>query len=65
MLHIKSANANPVHGAVYNAVGQLVWSGDVTGNTDIAVATWAKGVYYIRFADAVNGNTLAKTVVIE
>ncbi len=64
-LTISTTIPNKLQVAVYNATGQIMWSGHVNGHANIDVATWARGVYYIRFADAANGESLAKTVVIE
>ena len=59
-----SVSANSTATA-YNTLGQLVWEGNVSGTTQISVATWAKGMYYIRFVNAANGNTTVKTVVVQ
>ena len=63
ILHITTGNNN-VHATVYNSVGQTVWQGEINGKSDIAVNTWAKGVYYIRFRDVINGNVTVKSCVI-
>jgi hypothetical protein len=59
-----SVSANSTATA-YNTLGQLVWEGAVSGTTQISVATWAKGMYYIKFVNATNGNTTVKTVVVQ
>lgn len=51
--------------AAYNTLGQLIWEGNVNGTTQISVATWAKGMYYIRFMNATNGNTTVKPVIVQ
>ncbi len=65
VLNISTAISNKLEVAVYSATGQMVWSGNVNGQATVDVSTWARGVYHIRFADAANGESLAKTVVIE
>ncbi len=65
VLHITKDNVTPLQASVYNAVGQIVWSGNLDAqSTDIQVSTWATGVYYIRFVDVATGERLAKSVVI-
>jgi hypothetical protein len=63
MLHITTGNSN-LRGTVYNSIGQTVWQGEINGSSDIAVNTWAKGVYYIRFADAAGGYVAVKEVIV-
>jgi Metallo-peptidase family M12/Secretion system C-terminal sorting domain len=65
MLHIATANNHPLQALVYNSLGRAVWSGQVNGKADIEVSEWAKGIYYVRFEDLVNGNRVAKSFVIE
>lgn len=59
-----SVSANST-AAAYNTLGQMVWEGTVNGTTQISVATWAKGMYYIKFVNATNGNVTVKTVVVQ
>ncbi|MFI5195457.1 MAG: zinc-dependent metalloprotease [Chitinophagales bacterium] len=63
ILHITTGNNN-FHVMVCNSVGQTVWQGEINGKSDIQVNAWAKGVYYIRFADMTNGNVTVKSCVI-
>ena len=65
VLNISTTVPNKLVVAAYSATGQMVWSGNVNGQATVDVSTWARGVYHIRFADAANGESLAKTVVIE
>jgi hypothetical protein len=51
--------------AIYSAAGQMVWSGNVNGQTTVDVNSWARGVYHIRFTDVTGASSMARTVVIE
>lgn len=63
VLHISATKAAKAN--MFNVMGQLVWTGDVNGSADVNVSGLAKGIYYIRFHDAVGGNQTVKQVVIE
>jgi hypothetical protein len=65
LLHISIQYTGTVTAAIYNATGQLVWTGIAGTNTEIAVGTWARGVYHVRFADVTNGQMTAKTIILE
>jgi hypothetical protein len=65
MLHLSATYATPVQAAIYNAIGQQVWNGTLTNSANIAVSTWAKGVYYARFSDAVSGQGAVKSFVVQ
>jgi hypothetical protein len=59
-----SANVTTVAAMVYSSVGQNVWNGNIEGAAVIPVATWARGVYYVRFTDA-HGNMAVKSFILE
>jgi hypothetical protein len=63
ILRITTGNTT-LHGIVYNTIGQVIWQDQINGQTDIPVSSWAKGVYYMRFADTSNGNVTVKSFVI-
>ena len=63
VLHISSANV--LNAVIVNVTGQKVWEGTVNGQADLQVKNWAKGIYYIRFADMISGKQSVKSVVIE
>ncbi len=63
--NIVSLNKNNLQASVYNVAGQIVWTGVVDGNAIVPADTWAKGVYYIRFTDTINGRRAVKPVVIK
>lgn len=65
VLHMTSESGRNLQVAVFNAVGQEVWGGNFTGNTEVNVSNWAKGIYYVRFADNASGEMVAKSVVVE
>jgi hypothetical protein len=65
VLNISTGTAMPLTTAVYNAVGQIVWAGTVTGTEVIPVGSWAKGVYHVRLGTVAAGNIATKTIVIE
>jgi hypothetical protein len=50
---------------ISNTLGQQVWIGEMNDHADIRVASWAKGVYYIRFTDKTNGQQLTKQIVVK
>jgi hypothetical protein len=63
VIHI-TTTGNKLDAVVYNAMGQLIWQGNVNDKTDIDVTVWARGVYYARFSDASNGSTAVKPFVL-
>jgi hypothetical protein len=63
LLHIVSDN--DVDAIIVNTLGQKVWEGRVSTKADLSVASWAKGIYYIRFADIANGAQSVRSVIIE
>jgi hypothetical protein len=64
-LTISTTTPSNLQVAIYSAAGQMVWSGNVNGQTTVDVSTWARGVYHIRFADVAGGTSMARTLVIE
>jgi len=62
-IRVSSGNKGLMRGAIFNAVGQLVWKGDVNGELDIPVSQWARGLYIIKLADIQNKYTIRKFVV--
>lgn len=50
---------------IYNMVGPQVWQGTLSGNDNIDVASWARGVYVVRVLDKTNGTTIAKQVSLQ
>ncbi len=64
ILNISSVLPGPVQAVIYDAPGQVVWTGEISGNTSIAVGSWARGVYYARFIDPANGGQVVKPIVL-
>lgn len=52
-VHIATNASGPVKFIIFNALGQELWSGEVSGIYDIDVHQWAKGIYYFRANGAV------------
>ncbi len=62
VLHVTTSNATKA--TIFNVVGQQVWEGNISGNAEIGVETWAKGMYYARFVDVASGVQTVKQVVV-
>ena len=65
ILHINMGNSSSAHATIYNSMGQLVWRGEVSGNSEISLNNWSKGIYYARFMDANTGEMAVKTFIAE
>jgi hypothetical protein len=50
---------------VTNVVGQRVWTGRVDGKADISVATWSKGIYYVKLVDVATGAQTVKQFIVQ
>jgi hypothetical protein len=50
--------------AVYNAIGQRMWTAQVTGDTDINTATWARGCYFMVAIDG-TGRKITRRLVFD
>ncbi|MBE2290262.1 MAG: T9SS type A sorting domain-containing protein [Chitinophagaceae bacterium] len=50
---------------VTNVVGQRVWTGRIDGKADIDVASWSKGIYYVKLVDVATGAQTVKQFVIQ
>ena len=61
LLHVTSTAA--LQARVFNTLGQMVWQGSISGQTDIAVATWARGIYYMQLADENNQMTVKRFIL--
>jgi hypothetical protein len=51
--------------AMYNALGQTVWSGSLNGHMTIDVASFAKGNYWIQTIDTDNGQRGTQQIVLQ
>lgn len=65
ILHVTTGVNSNVQGVVYNAIGQTMWQGSINGQTQVSVASWARGVYHIQLINAVNGDRTVKSFVVE
>ena len=63
VLRMFGGNKGLLNGVIYNAVGQQMWKGQINGETDISVALWARGVYFVKLIDIKNQHTVRKIVV--
>ena len=65
MLHITTGGHNNIQAIIINAVGQTVWQGQINGQTDLNVASWAKGVYHARLMNETGNEQAVKSFVVE
>ncbi len=65
VLHITTGINNNVNAVIYNAIGQTIWSGTVNNQTEVSVASWAKGVYHIQLANTENGDMTVKSFIVD
>lgn len=65
VLHISTTYAQPLQVHMVNAVGQQVWKGTMTGQTDVQVAGMARGMYYLQLTDTRTGEHTVKTVLLQ
>ena len=65
MLHITTGSRNNVQAIIINAVGQTVWQGQVNGQADVNVSSWAKGVYHARLMSETGNEQAVKSFVVE
>ena len=65
VLHITTGLNNDVNAVIYNAIGQTIWSGSVNGQSEVSVASWAKGVYHIQLANPENGDMTVKSFIVQ
>ena len=63
ILRIFGGNKGTLQTVIYNAIGQLVWKGEIDGETDLPVSLWAPGVYIVKIIDIKNHHTIRKIVV--
>lgn len=50
---------------LYNALGQKVWQGSVSGNSSIPVRSYAKGTYMLQLEDGGTGARTTKKVLLQ
>ncbi len=62
-LRVSTGNKGLIHTSIFNSAGQLIWTGDINGEQDIAADFWARGMYIIRMTDLKNQRTVKKIVV--
>lgn len=62
-LHIATGTTEPMQAIVCNMVGRKEWETTITGNTDIPVYLWARGVYILKLTDATKRSVIRKIVI--
>ncbi len=65
VVHFTYSETAPVHMTIVNSVGQVVWSGEMSGRLDLTTAGWARGIYYARFIDAIKGGLAIKPIILD
>ena len=63
ILRIYGGTKGILNTVIYNAIGQQMWKGQVDGETDVSVALWARGIYFVKLIDIKNHHTVRKIVV--
>jgi len=63
ILRMSAGTKGLLSAVIYNAVGQQIWKGQIDGETDISVALWARGIYFVKLTDPKNHVTLRKISV--
>ena len=49
LLHVSGAKNNPALAVIYDCTGRAIWNGNISGDREISVAGWPRGVYYMRY----------------
>lgn len=65
MVHIATGTMSNIQAIVVNTLGQIVWQGNINGQADIQVASWAKGIYHVRLLSSENNEQTVKSFVVE
>ncbi|MBA3828236.1 MAG: T9SS type A sorting domain-containing protein [Taibaiella sp.] len=64
VVHIHSFNTDRYQFVVYNIAGKRIMTDYATEQYDINIATWAKGIYYIKLWNARTGSAIIKSIVV-
>lgn len=62
-LHIEAKNSGVLRAVVFNAVGQVVWRGEIVEDQDLPTYLWGRGVYILRMMDSADRRITRKFVV--
>jgi hypothetical protein len=65
VLHVSVGSRDNVKAVIINAMGQSVWQGTINGQSEIEVASWAKGVYHLRLMNAGDNEQAVKSFIVE
>jgi len=60
-----AAASSPLGIAMYNAIGQIVWTGSARGNVAIPVAAMARGAYYVHIMNEKNGARVIRKLILQ
>ena len=63
ILHITFSGSSVIHAIVLNSIGQVMWKGEINNKQDIPVASWSKGIYFMRFTDSYKDYIVRKIIV--
>jgi hypothetical protein len=64
-VHVSTSLTGALQASVYNALGQLVMNNSFSRQMDIAVASWAKGVYFLHLTNPVSGARTVKQIIVK
>jgi len=64
-VQLKKQNGNTLKAVMYNAVGQRVWDGTLSGSTDIQTAGFARGNYLIQVLDESTGARMTQKIALQ
>ncbi len=65
ILHINTNSCiGLLNAVIVNYLGQVMWQGDFNGQSDISIANWPKGVYFIRFNSGKYPVPLLKKIIL-
>lgn len=65
MLHLMSSATTRLEVTIVNNLGQIVYRDELDKKLDIEVAKWAKGFYYVQFAQATTGERIIRPIIIK
>lgn len=65
LVHVSTSLTGTLQASVYNALGQLVMNNSFSRQMDIAVASWAKGVYFLHLTNPVSGARTVKQIIVK
>ncbi len=64
-VHFTTTGKSRLQVTVINSVGQMIWNGQFSGQMDVPILAWARGVYYVQFTNGTSGERTIKPIVVE